>query len=611
MKCVKGILFFAVFSVLLGCMDQKSSEVKAEFDEPTELNPTRAAEILGITPPSSASATTGRCARCHGDFKTFAGIDNLYNQTWGAYQCFQGNTTSNTGKLQSLACLARLSKDLSDSDREAVDNLDASAISKGIRGLSPSDLGFFTAAVGLDSFRKIFTGNGDTFLPLLDEAWLKSASMPKNGAALSANDFQIALNWLINLSPGKEKFLTHDGPNVCTSETETSIGNGIRSHVQNMSNEGEGWMAKNQANGLKMFGCDSTGCFNAKGSSGDIFPLVNGILKTTGEVRNLYTLDGERSTYWTRSSADGRYVSYGSTPYSIIVDLQPKLSGQAARRIQVEADYDPAFTPDNLSFIFQGEEHGTRLCNQSMLQNPNLRRIDFRSEDCSASNLEVGLYQGIGRSLDNGDIMTVHGGFKGDEGSDIVQDTPPLFLESATIDISIIRQSDSSAFEKVSTQSITTPHMANWMLSPSQKFVIGTVSAATSTGKARHGGFHLVLTDSLVSNKSVGSGDDAGAARLCVASGEKPQVSFDERYLVYYAYEQHPSSVSPSESSANLFVIDLLGDGKPVQLTNLPKGTYAQFPHFRSDGWLYFNLYNTRTEVRSVLATDAILKLAK
>lgn len=606
--CIKRVLFLAVFSVLFGCVDQKASEVKAEFNTPTGLNPTRAAEILGITTPSSASATTGKCARCHGEFKTISGITNLYNSTWYAYQCFTGNTNSDAGKLKSLQCLAQLNPELSSEEISAVNEGSSDAIANGIRGLTPGNLGFFSAAVTLDSFKKVFSGNGNRFASLLNESWAKSAAMPKNGTALSATDFQVALTWLMNDAPDKEKFLAHDGPSICSTDADTFIGGSVKAHVKNMSNEGEGWMAKNQANGLKMFGCDAGGCFQAKNGSSDVFPLVNGLLATKGEVRTLYTLSGERSTYWTRSSADGRYISYGSKPYSIIVDLAPKLAGNKARRIQVEADYDPAFTPDNLSFIYQGESHGTRLCHQSMLANTSLTRINFNSDDCSSSNLRVGLYQGIGSSLDNGDIMTINGGFKSDEGSTLVQDSAPLFTDNASIDISIIRQSDSSVFEKVSARTIATPFIGNWMLSPSQKLAIGTVSGATNN-KARHGGFRLVLTDAIGTSELPQSWTDENTAQLCVTAGEKPQVSFDERFLVYYAYEKHDGQVSDSESASNLFVIDLLGDGKPVQITKLPKGSYAQFPHFRSDGWLYFNLYNARSGERSVVATDAILNL--
>ncbi len=608
--CIKRFVTLAAFSILLGCMEQPASQTKAEFSVSGSTNPTRAAEILGIVTPSSATATTGRCARCHGDFKTTSGLDSLYNTTWSAYQCFTGNTTTDAGKLTALKCLAKLNPELNEADISSIDAGSTAAIQNGIRGLGASNLGFFAAAIPLESFRKIFTGNGDQFASLLTETWARTATMPKGGSTLSASDFQTALNWIMNDAPEKEKFLTHDGPATCESETETFIGANIKAHVSRMSTEGEGWMAKNQANGLKMFGCDAKGCFNAQVDGQDVFPLVNGVLKGEGEVRRLHTLTGERSTYWTRSSADGRYISYGSRPLSTIIDLAPKLAGKSVHQIAVEADYDPTFTPDNLNFMFQGDKHGSRFCQQSILANSSLSLVDFKNKDCSASDLKIGLYQGIGTNLDSGDILAVAGGFKSDEGATLVQDSAPLFTSSATIDLSRVRQTDSFGFEKVSVQRIATPFIANWMMSPSQKVLIGTVSGSKN-GKARHGGYKLVMTDVLTGSTLPQASNDPNTATLCVGAGEKPQASFDERYLVYYAYEQHAEKVSASQSSANLYVIDLLGSGKPVQITSVPKGYYAQFPHFRSDGWLYFSLYNGRTGERSVVATDAILNLAK
>lgn len=609
MMGIKRVLLVAAFSVLVGCMDQSTSETKAEFALSATSNPQRAAEILGIIAPTSAGATSGKCARCHGDFKTANGLTKLSDSTWYTYQCFKGDTASDAGKLQALQCLAKLNSNLTASEIALINSGSKVAIQEGIRGLEAANLGVFTAGLSLDSFKAIFSGNDNVFASLLTESWARRAAMPKNGVPLSATDFQVALGWLVNGSPEKEKFLIHNGPQTCSTDTDTFIGENLKSHVTRMSINGEGWMAKNQADGLKMFACDAKGCFQSKTSGRDVFPLVSGILVGEGEVRSLYTLSGEASRFWTRSSADGRYVSYGARPQSIIIDLAPKLTGQSARRMTVEADYDPAFSPDNLSFMYQGEKSGTRFCNQTLLATPSLTRIDFNSDACSTSNLRVGLYQGLGASLDNGEMMTIAGGFRSDEGSILIQDAAPLFTDNATIDISRIRQSDSMVFEKTNVQRVSTPYLGNWMLSPSNKIAIGTLSGSTMS-KARHGGFRLVLTDAITGSRLPASLTDSNTATLCVKTGEKPQASFDERFLVYYAYEQHENTVSPSESAANLFAIDLLGTGKPVQLTNLAKGTYAQFPHFRSDGWLYFTLYDSRTRERSVLATDAIIRLA-
>ena len=57
--------------------------------------------------------------------------------------------------------------------------------------------------------------------------------------------------------------------------------------------------------------------------------------------------------------------------------------------------------------------------------------------------------------------------------------------------------------------------------------------------------------------------------------------------------------------SSNLYLVDLTtGDSR--RLTNMPAGQYALFPHFRSDGWIYFVVRTLENEEYFV-ATDAAL----
>jgi Tol biopolymer transport system component len=80
-------------------------------------------------------------------------------------------------------------------------------------------------------------------------------------------------------------------------------------------------------------------------------------------------------------------------------------------------------------------------------------------------------------------------------------------------------------------------------------------------------------------------------------SGAKPSFSFDERFIVTHHYEG---------GKADVFLVDLT-TGQRVQVTDMPAGTYAQFPHFRSDGWIYFLV--TGGEKEYVAASDAALRL--
>jgi Tol biopolymer transport system component len=74
--------------------------------------------------------------------------------------------------------------------------------------------------------------------------------------------------------------------------------------------------------------------------------------------------------------------------------------------------------------------------------------------------------------------------------------------------------------------------------------------------------------------------------------------SFDERFFVTHHYE---------EGTANIYLVDL-SDGSRHKITNMPAGTRALFPHFRSDGWFYFLVKSDDGEY--VAASDAALALS-
>ena len=52
-----------------------------------------------------------------------------------------------------------------------------------------------------------------------------------------------------------------------------------------------------------------------------------------------------------------------------------------------------------------------------------------------------------------------------------------------------------------------------------------------------------------------------------------------------------------------------LTTGTRYQLTDMPAGSRALFPHFRSDGWLYF-LVSTQDGKQYVAASDAAIRVA-
>jgi len=122
-----------------------------------------------------------------------------------------------------------------------------------------------------------------------------------------------------------------------------------------------------------------------------------------GTLRVLRDL-GFHTTFWSRSSASGRFVAAGGVK---IIDLQQNVE------IPVEASYDPGFFPDDSGFLFQGTSVGAGICNFSLLsRSPS--QITFREPECTGGSL--GLYQYIGAALGGGDYFAVTSQFDSDNG---------------------------------------------------------------------------------------------------------------------------------------------------------------------------------------------------
>jgi hypothetical protein len=110
-------------------------------------------------------------------------------------------------------------------------------------------------------------------------------------------------------------------------------------------------------------------------------------------------------------------------------------------------------------------------------------------------------------------------------------------------------------------------------------------------------------------------------ARYCV-QGAKPAISFDERFMVTHHYVDDDdatdlgfsSAADPgfadykSKGAANIIVVDLT-TGARTRVTTMAPGQYALFPHFRSDGWIYFDV-RTNGNGEHIVATDAALMIA-
>ena len=108
--------------------------------------------------------------------------------------------------------------------------------------------------------------------------------------------------------------------------------------------------------------------------------------------------------------------------------------------------------------------------------------------------------------------------------------------------------------------------------------------------------------------------------RYCY-NGGKPGWSFDDRWLVLHHYIDANDATDLgfsgpsdpgflpylSQGAANVYLVDLL-DGTRTRITNMAPGQYALFPHFRSDGWIYF-IVRGEPGGEIVVASDAALEI--
>jgi hypothetical protein len=111
-------------------------------------------------------------------------------------------------------------------------------------------------------------------------------------------------------------------------------------------------------------------------------------------------------------------------------------------------------------------------------------------------------------------------------------------------------------------------------------------------------------------------------AHYCVTGG-KPGFSYDERFAVLHHYIENTDadarllgftgvadpgfSAYRTRGGANIYMIEL-ATGTIYRITNMGPGQYALFPHFRSDGWIYY-LQRGDSGPEHIVANDAALRL--
>ncbi len=479
---------------------------------------------------------------------------------------------------------------------------------------SPGKLGIYASAAHLGYFQDLFkqafpaTDSGNTVDTWAIEygKFKNRVSMPKgNHPRFSQGELDIVAEWFARGMPRLTDHIAPDtGPTSCTP----SINPAVNTHATQMA--ASGWGAANRAAGMNMFGCngstDPRSCLTA-------LPTAQSKSYGTGwaKVGNLRVLRelAFNTFYWMRSSPDGRFVANGATggDGAVVSDLQSN------KDMRVQAAYDPGFFPDGRSWMFQGTPIGTGFCSTALLiSNPD--RINFSEAQCNSVD-GIPLYQHLGQGLGGGDYFTVNGQFTSDNPHGAVTRDPSAgFGNTAKMKLTpmVFDGTRHVAKPAISTNS---PYEGDIVLSPSSRLAISRFG--NETGQL---GYVLRRINATPNGPSYDV-TTTELGRYCT-KGAKPSISFDEKYFVThhyvgpadfaeygYASAQDPAfQAMLTKGTADIIVVNMV-TGVRTRITTMKAGQYALFPHFRSDGWIYFLVRDGNSDKEYAVASDAALGL--
>jgi hypothetical protein len=521
----------------------------------------QALQLLGA---NVASAQTHSCNSCHA-------LTRQQLRYWRAL----GDTAMST-------CLTDLNVQSQQSAQQMIDCLRMTP-SNPTSNFLTQKLGIYASAGRLPWFDYTFFTAYGADAQTQRANFIEMAAMPHGTtvAPFTQAQFDIVAEWFARGLPQLDVTLPEDpAPTTCTQ----GISADVATHVTDMATQG--WRALNKENALAMYDCgaqtDPKLCLadlplasaQTYGSTWDV--------AGEGHLRILKEITTYQSSYWTRSSPDGRFIGHGGGAGSqgTIWDLQRGVA------VGVPAPYDPGFFPDNSGWMFQGG--GPNTCTMSVLTSLTGVQNTVTMTEAGCSTLsDVGLYQHVGRALGGGDYFAINGLFESDNGFGA---TPASFGSSSAANFTPIILTGASYMEQPSI-SITQPFEGDDVLSQSMRLEITRVTGPNDVqlGYVLHkvnaifGGSTYTITTPEI-------------ARYCLTGG-KPAFSYDERWIVFHQY---------TANNSDLYLMDLR-TGTPIKITNMKAGQYALFPHFRSDGWIYADVRDTNTNLEYLIASDASL----
>jgi hypothetical protein len=475
---------------------------------------------------------------------------------------------------------------------------------------APDKLGIFAAGSHLGWFQDTFKQAYPVGGPNRADTWAleygkfkNRVSMPKgNHPRFTQEEFDVVAEWFARGLPRLATYLPTDGnPTSCTQ----TIAPAMATHQTAMQTQG--WAARNRQAGMNMFGCngatDPRSCLTSQPNATS--KSYGTTWTKVGTLRVLREL-AFNTFFWMRSSPDGRFVANGSTGGSgaVISDLQTN------KDMSVDAAYDPGFFPDGKGWMFQGTPIGAAFCAMSLLQsNPNA--INFSESACSSVG-SVQLYQHLGAGLGGADYFAINSQFTSDNPSK-GEDSDPAAEFGASADMTFTPMVfDGQHYVGKAPVSVDSPYEGDSVLSPSTNLVISRFG-----NENQHLGY-VVRKITATPNGSSYSITTQEVGRYCT-EGAKPSISFDEKYFVTHDYVDANDFADygltagsaafkemMDKGTSNIIVVNML-TGKRTRVTNMKPGQFALFPHFRSDGWIYFLVRDTNSGKEYVVASDAAL----
>ncbi|MBS2014128.1 MAG: hypothetical protein JST00_14655 [Deltaproteobacteria bacterium] len=580
----------------------ETSGTDESFQTELELA-TRALQILGAQKVDGAQQ---QCNQCHD-------INRKSLRAWG----------------EQYAAAKALLDDPSKTAKQKVDDL---RIEQGNprTPYSPKRLGFLAAGIHIPELaesKKLAAIFDEAFGPTEGKSEYRklrdAARMPidPEHERLGRGEFRTVQQWVDRSMPKLDELLFEPPrPTECVPLRTDEL----TSHLQRMKTQG--WAARNREQSVPMFACPTANepqrCFTQKVGEGDaakdLFPLASSTdyAKTWAAEDTVVRVVHEMphaTSFWSRNSADGRFISSGgSSAGAFVVDLAKQLAtnGAERREIGVSASYDPSFMPDNSGLLIQG--NGTHFCTQDLFASPATTNVSFQETQCSKLD-NVALYQSVGRRLaDNqmSDYFIVNNSFESDDGYG--QDPTPTFGEDQRIAIKVmISTGTESGYAIGQIKDLHAPWEGDTMMSPTTQLLASRIS-----GENGQAGYSIRK----LSSKIVAGGYEMKAeqvGRVCIPGG-KANFSFDERFLVTHHYltrSDFPPGAPGDEafapyqgkSTADIYVVDLL-TGETLRATHMAPGQLALYPHYRSDGWLYFLVRDKNTDKEYYAVSDVTLR---